>query len=117
MIDFEKLWSYESTKVAFDNLDIGVHIIDENGITILYNSACQTMDGIDEVDVLGKNLKDLVRQGIFSKSVGLEALEKGEMMADSQVVNGKIIFTTSFPIFNRDGSIKFVLTSCMDISK
>lgn len=117
MIDFGKLWNYDYAKAAFDNLDIGVHIIDSNGITILYNTACQMMDGIDESDVIGKNLRDLVRQGIFSKSVGLEALEKGEKASDSQVVNGKLIFTTSVPIFNQDKSIRFILTSCMDISK
>ena len=117
MNNYEKFWDYESTKTAFDHLDTGVHIIDANGITILYNSACQDMDGINEVDVIGKNLKDLVRQGMFSKSIGLEALEKGEKVSDSQLVNGRIIFTTSVPIFNSDNSIKFIITSCMDISK
>lgn len=117
MNNYEKFWDYESTKTAFDHLDTGVHIIDANGITILYNSACQDMDGINEVDVIGKNLKDLVRQGVFSKSIGLEALEKGEKVSDSQLVNGRIIFTTSVPIFNSDNSIKFIITSCMDISK
>lgn len=117
MIHFENIWDYQTTKAAFDHLDIGVHIINEKGITILYNTVCQNMDGIVESNIVGKNLKDLVNEGIFSKSIGLEALEKKEEVADSQLVNGKIIFATAVPIFNKDESIRFVLTSCMDISK
>ncbi len=117
MKKFEELWDYESTKAAFDHLGLGVHIIDNDGVTILYNSVCQGIDGLDESKVVGKNLRDLVNEGIFSKSLGLEALDKKVQVSDSQVVNGRIIFTTSVPIFKNDGSIRFVLTSCMDISR
>lgn len=117
MENFELIWDYESTKASFDGLGIGVHIIDGQGVTILYNRACAEMDGMDESQVLGKNMRELVNEGIFSKSLGLEALDKRERVSDSQVVNGRIIFTTSEPVWKEDGTIRFVLTSCMDVSR
>ena len=117
MENFEAIWDYESTKASFDGLGIGVHIIDGQGVTILYNRACAEMDGMDESQVLGKNMRELVNEGIFSKSLGLEALDKRERVSDSQVVNGRIIFTTSEPVWKEDGTIRFVLTSCMDVSR
>ena len=117
MKNYKLLWDYDSTKAAFDHLGVGVHIIDNKGITILYNRACADMDGLEESQVIGKNVRYLVNEGIFSKSLGLEALDKMEKVSDNQVVNGRIIFTTSEPIFKDDGTIRFVLTSCMDISR
>lgn len=117
MTRLEDFWNYEMTKSVFNNLDIGVHVIDEDGITVLYNSICQRMDENNEKNIIGKNMKELVDQGIFSKSIGIEALEKHEKVADSQVVNGKVIFANGIPIFDSEHKIKGVIISCMDISK
>lgn len=105
----------ERMRDIFNSLDIGVHIMDANGITVLYNNTCEEIEGISEDWIVGKDMKKLVYDGVYSESVALEAIEKGETVAKTQRVNGRHIFSTGVPIYE-DGKLINVVVSVMDMT-
>lgn len=41
------------------NIDIGIHVVDDKGITIFYNQAMGDMEGLDVKDVIGKSILEV----------------------------------------------------------
>ncbi len=118
--DFDKdkismFLNLESLKNIFDSLDIGVHVVDGSGITILYNRACEEIEGISESWIVGKNMKKLVHDGVYSESVALEVIEKERKVAKTQKVNGRHIFSTGVPIYENE-KLTYVVVSVMDMT-
>ena len=59
-----------------DVANIGIHITDKTGTTLRFNKTCELIDGIRAEDMIGRNMKDLVKEGIYSDSVAVECLER-----------------------------------------
>lgn len=110
-----KCLSLERIKDIFNSLDVGVHIVDANGITVLYNKTCEEIEGISEGWIVGKDMKKLVYEGVYSESVALEVIEKGKTVGKTQRVNGRYIFSTGVPIFE-DGQLINVVVSVLDMT-
>lgn len=85
------------TKVL-DNSNQGIHIVDPTGTTLYYNKLAEEIDGISKEEILGKNMKDLVRTGLFSTSVALDVIESGKQKEVVQHINDKIVIATGVPI-------------------
>lgn len=98
------------TQELFNSLDLGVHILDKNGITVLYNHKCEEIEGIEASWIVGKDMKILVRDGVYSESVGMEAIRKRKRISKSQKVNDKFIFSTAVPIFENKKLINVVVS-------
>lgn len=105
----------ELTMELFNSLDMGVHILDKNGITVLYNNKCEEIEGIERTWIVGSDMKVLVRDGVYSESVGLEAIEKRKKVSKAQRVNDRYIFSTAVPIFKGD-EIENVVVSVVDMT-
>lgn len=99
----------------FNSIDIGVHILNSIGMTVLYNKACEEIEGIDSKWIVGRNMKTLVKEGIYSDSIGLKVIEEKEEMSMSQRVNEKYIYSTGTPIF-KDGKLVYVLINVEDMT-
>lgn len=99
----------------FNSLDLGVHILDKNGITVLYNQKCEEIEGIDSSWIVGSDMKILVRDGIYSESVGLEAIKKRKKISKTQRVNDRYIFSTAVPIF-QDKKLINAVVSVVDMT-
>ena len=99
----------------FNSLDLGVHILDKNGITVLYNNKCEEIEGIDRTWIVGSDMKILVRDGVYSESVGLEAIEKKKKVSKAQRVNDRFIYSTAIPIF-QDKNLINVVISVVDMT-
>lgn len=41
------------------NIDIGIHVVDDKGVTILYNQAMADMEGLDIKEVMGRNILEI----------------------------------------------------------
>lgn len=52
-------YMYEILKIILQTIDEGVHVIDEQGRTILYNKAMAELEGMDAEDVINKPLLDV----------------------------------------------------------
>ncbi|NLY66039.1 MAG: sigma 54-interacting transcriptional regulator [Tissierellia bacterium] len=102
--------------ILINNLDAGIHIIDKDGYTLFYNSVAEKIDGIKKSDIIGKNLKDFVEKGVFSRSIGLIAIEKKEKIMMTQVVNGRLVLSAGIPIFD-GGKLSKVIVIVRDIDR
>jgi transcriptional regulator with PAS, ATPase and Fis domain len=103
----------ELIKNLFDSLDIGVHIVDANGITVLYNKTCEEIEGIESNWIVGKDMNILVSDGVYSESIALEVIESGRKVAKTQRVNNKYIFSKGVPIYE-NGKLTNVVVTVMD---
>lgn len=103
----------EMIRELFNSIDLGVHILDANGITVLYNNRCEEIEGMESTWIVGSDMKLLVRDGVYSESVGLEAIEKREKICKTQKVNDKYIYSSATPIF-QDKVLINVIVSVVD---
>ncbi len=46
-------------ETIIQNIDVGIHVIDEKGTTVIYNQAMADMEGLQINDVIGKRLLDI----------------------------------------------------------
>ena len=96
----------------------GLWICDHEGKVIRVNKASERINNLKAEDVIGKNMNQLVADGLFDKSVTLEVLKrKTSITMIQQLKGGKRILITGNPIFNEKGEITFVLTNDRDISE
>jgi arginine utilization regulatory protein len=91
-----------------DQLNEGVHIIDQDGITILYNRKMTELESMRKEDVLGKPLTDVFQFPAGQESTLLQALRDGTVTRNVRQTyfndKGKEIttITNTFPIWSKD---------------
>lgn len=104
-------------KTVLDLIDVGVHVIDENGRTILYNKKMIEIEGTDIEDVLDKNILDVFRFYQGEDSTLLKVLHTKEPILNVQQMyfnnKGQEIKTVNntYPIFDQNkvvGAVEIV---------
>lgn len=96
----------------------GLWICDHEGKVIRINKASERINQVKAEEVVGKNMKELIAEGFFDKSVTLEVLkQRTSVTMIQQIKGGKRILVTGNPIFNENGEITFVVTNDRDITE
>lgn len=96
----------------------GIFVTDHDGKVVLINSAYSRITGINAREVLGRNMRDLVTDGVYNQSVTLQVIDKLEPITIVQKVNtGKTVLVTGNPIFDENGKLFRVLTNVRDITE
>jgi len=96
----------------------GLWICDHEGKVIRINKASEKINQVKAEEVVGKNMKELIAEGFFDKSVTLEVLKRKTTVTMIQKIKSdKKILVTGNPIFNEIGEIAFVVTNDRDISE
>ncbi len=96
----------------------GLYVTDGEGRTLLINQAYKDITGLSDEEVIGKNVRDLVNNGVFEKSGTVIALEQKQKVSIVQTIRGsKKLLITCNPILNVDGNVYRVVTSVRDVTK
>jgi len=96
----------------------GIYVTDGQANTIMVNSAYENMTGIKREEVIGRNMRDLVREGFINQSVTLKVLETRKRETIRQKLRtGKEILVTGNPIFDDNDNIIMVVTNDRDMSE
>ena len=96
----------------------GIYVTDGQANTIMVNSAYEMMTDFKREEVVGRNMRELVEEGFFDKSVTLEVLQSGKQETIRQTLrSGKEILVTGTPIFDDNGNIIMVVTNDRDMSE
>ncbi|HBB27899.1 MAG TPA: transcriptional regulator [Clostridiales bacterium] len=96
----------------------GIFITDGNANALYVNKSYERIAGITKEEVLGKNMLDLEKSNIISKSATLIALRDKKITTLSQTFKtGKSVIVTSTPIFDENKNIILVVTNVRDISE
>lgn len=110
--DFEAVF-----EAIMENSKDGLFITDHEGKVIMVNRATEEMVEFEAEKILGRNVREIVKEGYYDKSVALEVLKKKQQISMIQVSkNGKRILATGMPIFSESGAIRFVLVNDRDIT-
>ncbi len=106
----------EEFNAILDSSDDGIHITDGQGITLRFNKSCERIDGVRADYVIGKNMEELVREGIYSESVALAVIRDKKQISMLQKVNGKEVVGTGTPVF-KNGELYRIVINSRDITE
>ncbi len=116
-----KLQSYQTLhrelEAIFESSQDGLYVTDGDAKTLRVNSAYERITGLSRDNLIGKNMKDLVSEGVFDYSATLEVLQKREQASTLQhIKGGKQIMVTGTPTFDADRNIELIVTNVRDIT-
>ncbi len=114
----EKSLTYEEIDALIESSYDGLYITDGQANTIKVNRAYERITGLKRDKLLGRNMRDLVKEGVFDNSVTLEVLKKRRPVTIMQNVMGnKKVMVSGNPIFDKDRRIILVVTNVRDITE
>ncbi|MCK5098381.1 MAG: sigma 54-interacting transcriptional regulator [Desulfobacteraceae bacterium] len=105
-------------QTIFDKSADGLMICDNKGHILKLNKAAERLNGIKASDVLGRDVKSLVKEGSIDRSATQEVLETGRSVSVIQNTekSGYTLFVTGTPVFNKTDDICFVVINERDIT-
>ncbi len=94
-----------------------VYLIDKNGFILSVNSVFLSTFNLEKVDVFKKGVKELNEKGVYPESVSLLALEQKKTIVLTQEIYGNKYMVSSYPSFDEEGNISFVVTKIRDMAE
>lgn len=95
----------------------GLFVVDKDGVVVMVNRATEKMFEFKRTDVLGRNVRDLVKEGFYEPSVSVKVIRQKKAISLIQTTRyRKKILSTGIPIFDDQGRVRFVLVNDRDIS-
>lgn len=83
----------------------GIAVTDGEGNILKVNQAYSRITGINVQEVLGKNIADLLKEGIISDSATLQAIKAGKPVSIMQRTrDGRMLLETGNPIYTEVGN-------------
>ncbi|NEU30927.1 PAS domain-containing protein [bacterium LRH843] len=95
----------------------GVYVADHLGYGVKVNEAYTRLTGVQAKELIGRNMYDVVKEGIVSESVTLKVLKEKKAITIVQHINEKEFLVTGSPVFGHDGEITHVVTNLRDMSE
>jgi len=95
----------------------GLWICNSEGQILKINRASEKINDISAEQTIGRNVRELVEQGVFDRSVTLEVMKKKRRVSMMQNLNnGKKLLVTGNPIFV-NGELTYIVTNDRDITE
>lgn len=99
----------------FESSFDGIWLSDGQGKVLKMNKATEKLFGFSRDELIGKYPKDMVEQGVYSRSSAIRAIEKRETVTTTLTTkDGKTIIATSTPVFDEKDQISFVVNNIRD---
>lgn len=95
----------------------GIYISDGQGVGLRVNKSYERITGVEAKELLGKNMAEVVEQGLVSNSVTLKVLAEKETVTIAQHIKGREFLVTGIPILNEQGQITRVVTTVRDVTE
>ncbi|NLW92563.1 MAG: sigma 54-interacting transcriptional regulator [Syntrophomonadaceae bacterium] len=96
----------------------GLYVTDGEANTLRVSKGFERIMGVSKEQCVGRNMAELVKEGVFSRSGTLLAIEKGgRVTIDLVASTGKEALVTSTPIFDENGKIIRVVTNVRDMTE
>jgi PAS domain S-box-containing protein len=109
---------HRELEAIFESSEDGLYITDGNATTIRVNSAYERISGLSRETLIGKNMRELVAEGVFDYSATLKVLHKrGQATMLQYIQSGKQVLVTGTPIFNEAGVIELIVTNVRDLTE
>ncbi len=100
-----------------DSLSDGIFISDHEGKALHVNKMYEQLTGIVGKDILGKNVRDLVRLGFFDSVVNPDVVRTHKTQTYvQQLKNGEKLILSGLPVFDAEGNLCLVVTFVRNIT-
>ncbi|MFZ5633497.1 MAG: sigma-54 interaction domain-containing protein [Bacillota bacterium] len=105
-------------EAVFEHCHDGISIVDKSGKIVSSNPAMQKLYNLSAEDYVGKNVDDLVKEGIFNTNVSTRVLSTRRPVTVLQEVKSGIrCLTTGVPILGEDGQVEMVVVNSHDVTE
>lgn len=95
----------------------GVFVVDKDGKLIVANPAVANMIGVSFHELMGNQVLDIVDSGAYTGSPSIEAAKtKKTYTGLVKTRSGVEIMSTSKPIYDEHGELRYVITNCRPLS-
>jgi len=98
-------------------LSEGLWICDSQANVLRINPASERLNGIQARQVVGRNMKDLVDEGVFDRSATLEVLRRRAPVSLLQNQKGRTLALTGIPVFDEEGELFQVVVTERDVTE
>ncbi|MBU8878014.1 sigma 54-interacting transcriptional regulator [Bacillus sp. FJAT-29790] len=102
---------------VFENSSDGIYITDSDGLTLKINAAVERALGHPKETFIGKNIKQLLQDGVVNEALSFKVLAQGKTIHSVPTNHFNTHLKTAVPIFNEAGEIKKVVTYIRDLSE
>lgn len=118
----EEIHSYRDfsldLKTIFDAAFDVIYVSDGDGNTLRVSSACERLWGLKEEELVGTNVRELEKQGVFNPSITRLVLEQKNKVSSFQTTkNGRRLYVVGTPIFDEEGKIIRVVNASRDVTE
>lgn len=101
-------------EASFDS----IFVTDAKANVLSINEAYTRITGIKAEEIIGKNMYDMVDQGLYDRSATIGVIESHLPVTFTQKIkSGKTLLVTGNPVFNEQGELTSVLTNGRDITE
>lgn len=110
--------SEKNLEAIIENSYDGIYITNAEGLTLKVNRSYNRITGIPKETIVGRYMKDLVREGVLPVYVTDEVVKQKKPVTRTQTApNKKNLIITGSPIFDENGEVKQVITNVRDITE
>lgn len=110
----ELIWEQD---VIINSSSDGLWICDGKANVLRINPASERLNNIQAGQVVGRNMADLVDEGVFDKSATLEVLRTRKAVNMLQVREGRKLMLTGNPVFDDAGNLIRVVVNERDLTE
>lgn len=93
-----------------------VFISSREGKSLYVNRQWEALSGIVASKVIGKNVRSLIDEGVFTRIVNPEVVATGKKAILVQELNGRNVVINGHPVFDKDGNVDIVITFVRDVT-
>jgi PAS domain S-box-containing protein len=93
-----------------------VYISSREGTTLFVNRRWETLSGISASDVLGKNVRSLITEGVFTQIVNPNVVATGKQTMLVQELKGRKVVINGYPVMDKCGNVDLVVTFVRDVT-
>ncbi|MFO0585096.1 MAG: sigma 54-interacting transcriptional regulator [Anaeromyxobacter sp.] len=100
-----------------DSMSDGLWVCDGDAVVLRMNPASERLNGLSSAQVVGRNMKDLLAEGLFDRSVTLEVLRTGEAVHMLQARGDRKLVLTGTPVKDDTGKLIRVVVTERDVTE
>lgn len=101
-----------------NSIDDAIYITDKNGVTLWVNHISEIMTQVPREKLIGRNVRDLEREKVFSPSVTRLAAEANSNISTVQEVrDGRKYIATGHLVKDENGEVMAIVAHCRDITE
>lgn len=106
-------------EAIFESSSDGIWVCNGRAEVISINSASEKLNGVRAADYIGRSIPDIMKEGLFDRSVTLEVLETKRQVSILQRMQqtGRTLLSTGTPVFDETGKITLVVINERDLTQ